>query len=190
MIDRINKAGDSNYWRVKATSESKEDKKRDDERGRGQGQRDSFGETSDFIQLISKDPKKYRRQEIDTSQISSFTFRGVSTHREKAILEVDITLADGTLLKGAQVALSRQEGMKFLSRKVGEPIVASQLVKGTAMTVAIPQIESVASQKTTSPAPRAQEKARTETKLAWYYYVGFLILFGAMGALLYIFITL
>lgn len=186
--DRVQKSGEGDPWEVKATTETKEEKKRDEEKGRRQREQDSFGETSDFIQLLSKDPRKYRREKIDTSQISDFTYRGISTHRENAILEVDISLIDGTLIQGAQVAISRQEGMKFISRKPGEPIVLDQLVKGGSfLTVALPQ--------KVPPRSRSADSMTTpevvlpvKTRLEWYYYLIFGILIFALIALVYIFV--
>ncbi len=194
MVDRINKLGDANYWKLQSASHTKEEKKRQEkdrhsEPEEDQSHRDSFGESSDFIQLLSKDPAKYRRENLDTSQISGFTFRGVSTHREQSVVEVDIRMSDGTLIRNAQVALSRQEGMKFLSRKPGDSIVLESLVKGTLLTVALPQ-RDVSSLSTpwqeSLPAPVPSDFRGGSS---WYYYLGFAVLFLSVVALIYVFVT-
>lgn len=189
MIDRIQKAGEGDYWKVNATTETKEDKKRDDQRGRGQGQRDSFDETSDFVQLLSKDPRKYRRQNIDSNQVNHFTFRGVSTQKDKAILEVDITLTNGSLIQGAQLAVSREDGMKFLGRKPGDDIVIDQLIKGPLLTVALPEKTS-GSVDARSKAATVPATINEVPRLAWYYYLVFGVLIFAVLFLIYIFLML
>lgn len=187
--DRVPKLREGDQFEVKATTETKEEKKRDEEKGRRQREMDSFGESSDFIQLLSKDPKRYKREKIHTDQISKFTFRGVSTHREKAILEVDISLSDGTLLKGAQMAVSRQEGMKFISRKPGEDIVMETLVKGgSILTVAIPKKAPVRVPKQEATVQPGVADTATP-RLEWYYFLIFGVLIFAILALLYVFVT-
>ena len=188
--DRVSQTQEGDAWEVKATTETKGEKKRDEEKGRRQREQDSFGESSDFIQLLSKDPRKYKREKIDSAQISKFTFRGVSTHRERAILEVDITLNDGTLIRGAQVAISRPEGMKFISRKIGEEIVVNQLVQGgTYLSVALPQ--QTHEGKAAPAVPDSAVAAPSiRTRLEWYYYLIFVVLGLAVMALVYIFLTL
>lgn len=195
VVDRIHdrmppKSKDGDYWEIARSGESKEEKKRDEDKGRRQRELDVFGESSDFIQLLSKDPRTYKREKIDATQITKFTFRGISTHREKAILEVDISMADGTLIRSAQVAISRQEGMKFISRKPGEEILAAPLIQGAShLTVALPQ-------KTTPPrgAPEiAPASASGGTApwdgLNWYHYLLFGFLGLAVAGLIYIFFT-
>lgn len=194
VIDRIhdrvpktNKEGD--YWEISRSSETKGDKKRDEEQGRRRREQDAFGESSDFIQLLTKDPRTYKREKLDTARISQFTFRGVSTHREKAILEVDIRLKDGTLIRSAQLAISRTEGMKFISRKPGDDILVEPLIQGaTHLTIALPQ-------KPGPPraAPRAEEETGdgamgNKKVLEWYYYLLFGILGLSILAMVYVFI--
>ncbi len=194
MVDRINKLGDANYWKLQSTSHTKEEKKHQEKNRHSESEedpshRDSFGENSDFVQLLSKDPTKYRREHLDTSQISGFTFRGVSTHREQAVVEVDIRLIDGTLIRSAQVALSRQEGMKFLSRKPGDSIVLENLVKGTLLTVALPQRDTslrATPWQESLPAPIPSDFRGSSS---WYYYLGFAVLFLSVLALVYVFVT-
>jgi len=195
VVDRIEKTREVDPWKIVATNETKEEKKRDESGSSGQEAKDSFGETSDFVQLLSKDPRKFISEKIASTQISGFIFRGVSTHREKALLEVDISLANGTLIKGAQVALSRQEGMRYLSRRPGEEIVVDQLVKGTFLTVALPQrdteshsgaavpaapVEAVAEPVEANPVPKA-------AGLSWSYYLGFGAMVVAILLLIYFF---
>ena len=186
--DRVPKTQEGDHWEISKTKETKEEKKRDEDKQRRQREQDVFGESSDFIQLLSKDPRKYKREKIDSAQIDKFTFRGVSTHREKAILEVDISLRDGTLIKGAQVAVSRQEGMKYISRKIGEDIVVDQLVQGGSyLTVALPQRRAPTASRQPDRAqagPLITDAARME----WYYYLLFGILFVAVLALIYVFL--
>lgn len=173
VIDRIKKPSQE-YWKVNASTETKGDKKREQKQAQDQeaGKRDSFGESSDFIQLFSKDPRKFKTEKIATSEIKGFTFRGVSTHREKALLEVDISFADGTLIRGAQVALNRHEGMKLISRKPGEVLVLDSLMRGSFLTVALPQAGS--EKRSVGPIEKvvpAVEEAEVPG-LAWYYYLG------------------
>ncbi|MCC7344755.1 MAG: hypothetical protein IT573_07425 [Deltaproteobacteria bacterium] len=192
MVDRIEKSRPVDPWMIGATKETKEDKKRDEGGAQGQENKDSFGESSDFVQLLSKDPRKFVSEKIASNQISAFTYRGVSTHRDSALLEVDITLANGTLIKGAQVALSRQEGMRYISRRPGEDIVVDQLVKGTFLTVARPQQHEAA-----PPAPAATGGSPAEAGveslkvvragLAWSYYLGFGAMAIAVLLLIYFF---
>lgn len=192
MVDRIEKTRNVDPWQIAETKETKEDKKRDESGASGQEAKDSFGETSDFIQLLSKDPKKFQSEQIASTQITGFTFRGVSTHREKALLEVDITLSNGTLIQGAQIALSRQEGMRFLSRRPGEEIVADQLVKGTFLTIARPKAEAHGPEAVTAPAETAAPSAAvaqvpTPTRLSWAYYLGIGAMLFAVLLLIYLF---
>lgn len=194
VVDRIEKSRQVDPWSISATKETKEDKKRDESGSKGQESKDSFGESSDFVQLLSKDPRKFVSEKIASQQISAFTYRGVSTHRDKALLEVDITLANGTLIKGAQVALSRQEGMRYISRRPGEDIVVDQLVKGTFLTVARPQHHEAPTSN--SPGTMA-EPARGATGvesltvarsgLSWSYYLGFGAMAIAVLLLIYFF---
>lgn len=191
MVDRIENTRNVDPWQIAATKETKEDKKRDEGGSTGQETKDSFGETSDFIQLLSKDPKKFQSEQIASTQIKGFTFRGVSTHREKALLEVDITLSNGTLIQGAQIALSRQEGMRFLSRRPGEEIVADQLVKGTFLTIARPKHEAHAPE-TPAPATEASSPAAlpavpAPAGLSWAYYLGMGAMVFAVLLLIYLF---
>lgn len=194
MVDRIEKSRPVDPWMIGATKETKEDKKRDEGGAQGQESKDSFGESSDFVQLLSKDPRKFVSEKIASNQISAFTYRGVSTHRDSALLEVDITLANGTLIKGAQIALSRQEGMRFISRRPGEDIVVDQLVKGTFLTVARPQqheavpTASAAPQAGGSPAEAGVESLKVvRTGLTWSYYLGFGAMAIAVLLLIYFF---
>ncbi|HKY61850.1 MAG TPA: hypothetical protein VJR29_00385 [bacterium] len=190
MVDRIEKTRNVDPWQIAATKETKEDKKRDDGGAAGQEAKDSFGETSDFIQLLSKDPKKFQSEQIASTQIKGFTFRGVSTHREKALLEVDIALSNGTLIQGAQIALTRQEGMRYLSRRPGEEIVADQLVKGTFLTIARPKHEAPAHE---APAPATEASSAPELPevapagLSWAYYLGMGAMAFAVLLLIYLF---
>ncbi len=196
MVDRIEKSRPVDPWMIGATKETKEDKKRDEGGAQGQESKDSFGESSDFVQLLSKDPRKFVSEKIASNQISAFTYRGVSTHRDSALLEVDITLANGTLIKGAQVALSRQEGMRFISRRPGEEIVVDQLVKGTFLTVARPQHHEAAAANPApaaepaggpSAAPGVESLKVTRTGLTWSYYLGFGAMAIAVLLLIYFF---
>lgn len=187
-VPKVDKSGD--YWEVAQTQESKEEKKRDEDKGRRQREQDAFGESSDFTQLLAKDPRQYRRQELDTSQISKFTFRGISTHREKAVVEVDIALSDGTLIRGAQVAISRQEGLKFISRKPGDQIVVDQLVKGASqLNVAIPKKPEARSQIPASPQNLPADLDEEKPHLGWFYYLMLGVLILAVVALIYIFFS-
>jgi hypothetical protein len=192
VVDRIEKTRNVDPWQIAATKETKEDKKRDEGGASGQEAKDSFGETSDFIQLLVKDPKKFQSEQIASTQIKGFVFRGVSTHREKALLEVDITLSNGSLIQGAQIALSRQEGMRYLSRRPGEEIVADQLVKGTFLTIARPQHEAPSPEATVvNPAGSAPTLAAipapTPTRLSWAYYLGMGAMLFAVLLLIYLF---
>lgn len=193
MVDRIEKTRQVDPWMIGATKETKEDKKRDEGGSQGQENKDSFGESSDFVQLLSKDPRKFVSEKIASTQISAFTYRGVSTHRDTALLEVDITLANGTLIKGAQVAISRQEGMRYISRRPGEDIVVDQLVQGTFLTVARPQHHEVPAG--ISPASGTPANASsgvdslivTRRGLTWSYYIGFGAMAIAVLLLIYFF---
>ena len=190
MVDRIEKTRNVDPWQIAATKETKEDKKRDESGASGQEAKDSFGETSDFIQLLSKDPKKFQSEQIASTQIKGFVFRGVSTHREKALLEVDIALSNGTLIQGAQIAITRQEGMRFISRRPGEEIVADQLVKGTFLTIARPQHEAPhpeASTANVAVVPSATGPAPGPTRLSWAYYLGMGAMLFAVLLLIYLF---
>lgn len=192
MVDRIEKTRQVDPWKIVATNETKEEKKRDESGTSGQESKDSFGETSDFIQLLTKDPTKFVSEKIASTQISGFTFRGVSTHREKALLEVDITLSNGTLIKGAQIALTRQEGMRYLSRRPGEDIVVDQLVQGTFLTIARPQHPEAAAAGTearppTGPAPTMAVGPPPKAGIPWSYYLGFAAMGIAVLLLIYFF---
>lgn len=188
--DRVSNTREGDYWEISGTKETKEEKKRDEDKGRRQREQDSFGETSDFIQMLSKDPRQYQRKKLDVAQISQFTFRSVSTHREKAIVEVDISLSDGTLLKGAQIALSREIGMRLISRKPGEVLAMDQLVKGISeLNIALPQKPmahsgAVIIQQTTKSAVLNPKSGST-----WFIYALVGILAFALIALIYIFMT-
>lgn len=187
--DRVPSVKKEDYWEISETKESKGEKQRDEDKGRRQREQDSFGESSDFIQMLSKDPRQYQREKLDVSQISKFTFRGVSTHREKAIVEVDISLIDGTLLKGAQIALSREMGMRLISRKPGEVLAVDQLVKGfSELSVALPQKPLAGQTAAKAQTTHAQAKNKTND-IAWYVYGLIGILVFAVVTLIYIFIT-
>jgi hypothetical protein len=191
VVDRIEKTDRAELWKISSTKETKEEKKRDEKGRSGQEQKDSFGETSDFIQLLSKDPRKYKSDKIAAAQIQGFTFRGISTIREKAILEVDISLANGTLLKGAQIALNRVDGMQYISRRPGEELVVDQIVKGTFLTVALPQKElTPSSEKISHVAPESEKNKISFTRFSWSYYLGFGAMFVAILLLIYIFLIL
>jgi hypothetical protein len=193
VIDRIHdrvppKSKDGDYWEIARSGETKEEKKRDEDKGRRQREMDSFGESSDFIQLLTKDPRTYKREKIDATRISKFTFRGVSTHREKAILEVDISLTDGTLIRSAQLALSRQEGMKLISRKPGDEILAAPLIQGASyLTVALPQKNITTNRPEEISAAQDANTAAPGKSLDWYFYLLFALLGLGVAGLLYIF---
>ena len=195
VIDRIHdrmppKSKDGDYWEIARSGESKEEKKRDEDKGRRQREQDAFGESSDFIQLLSKDPRTYKREKIDATQITKFTFRGISTHREKAILEVDISLADGTLIRSAQMAISREAGMKFISRKPGEEILAAPLIQGAShLTVALPQKNPAPRESHEMSLASAPMETATPIGLNWYHYLLFGFLGLALAGLIYIFFT-
>jgi len=184
MVEKIEKIGGHEYWQVAATRETKEEKKRE-EKG-GQEKKDSFEETSDFIQLLTKDPAKFSRENLSSTQIKGFTFRGVSTHREKSLLEVDISLANGQLIKGAQIALTRQEGMRYISRRPGEQLVVDQIVKGTFLTVAVPTkaAENQAAMENTDSRIALPEPPRTGVN--WFYVLGLSALLVAIVLLIYL----
>lgn len=196
VIDRIHdrvppKSKDGDYWEIARSGESKEEKKRDEDKGRRQRELDAFGESSDFIQLLTKDPRTYKREKIDTTRITKFTFRGVSTHREKAILEVDISLTDGTLIRSAQMALSRQEGMRLISRKPGDEILAAPLIQGaTYLTVALPQ-KAPPTSRVTETVSNSFDTSVTAPFRGWVWYYYLLAVFLGLGiaGLLYIFFT-
>jgi len=191
VVDRIEKTDRAEYWKIASTKETKEEKKREDQKHSGQEPKDSFGETSDFVQLLAKDPRKYSSEKIASTQISGLTFRGISTHREKAIIEVDISMTNGTLIRGAQVAVSRAQGMQYLSRRPGEEIVVDQIVKGTILTVAIPQAhrkDVPVAAKPLLPQP-APVKLTGWQRLNWSYLLGFSALALAILLLIYIFFT-
>ncbi|HEX5033557.1 MAG TPA: hypothetical protein VFW62_03680, partial [bacterium] len=126
-----------------------------------------------------------------STQIKGFVFRGVSTHREKALLEVDITLSNGNLIQGAQIALTRQEGMRYLSRRPGEEIVADQLVKGTFLTIARPKVEAhgpeAASVSAVAPEPASTAPVPALSRLNWAYYLGMGAMLFAVLLLIYLF---
>lgn len=190
MVDRIEKTRQVDAWKIGATNETKEEKKRDESgAGSGKENKDSFGETSDFVQLLSKDPRKFVSEKISSTQISGFTYRGVSTHRDTALIEVDIALANGSLIRGAQLAVSRQEGMRYISRKPGEEIVVDQLVKGTFLTIARPQHHDAPHGPGEAPAPvfQASPEAAPKTGIAWSYYLGFGAMAIAVLLLIYFF---
>jgi len=188
-VDRIEKTRQVDAWKIGATSETKEEKKRDESGGSGKENKDSFGETSDFVQLLSKDPRKFVSEKISSTQISGFTYRGVSTHRDTALLEVDIVLSNGGLIKGAQLAISRQEGMRYISRKPGEEIVVDQLVKGTFLTIARPQHHEAPPSPGGLPTAPAQASPEAVQKagFAWSYYLGFGAMAVAILLLIYFF---
>jgi hypothetical protein len=190
VVDRIEKTNKADYWKIASTHETKEEKKREEKGQSGQEQRDSFGETSDFIQLLAKDPRKFKGEKIATTQIKGFTFRGVSTHRDKALLEVDISFANGTFIKGAQIAISRQEGMRYISRRTGEELVVDQIVRGTFLTVAIPQKENPPSAKKYFSSSSETEVRSPQVGFSWSYFLGLAGLVVAILLLLYIFWTL
>lgn len=186
MVEKIEKIRGGEYWQVAATKETKEEKKQGEKGSPGQEQKDSFGETSDFIQLLAKDPRKFSRETLTTNQIKGLTFRSISTNRDKSLLEVDINLTNGTLIKGAQIALSRQEGMRYLSRRPGEQIVVDQIVQGTFLTVAVPQRSAAGSEAL--PPPDAAEEV-PQAPLNWFYYLGLGALAIALALLVYVFFS-
>jgi hypothetical protein len=191
VIERIEKTNrPTDPWKITAAKETKEDKKRDQQSSTSQEERDSFGETSDFIQLLTKDPKKFKTDKIESGQIAGLIFRGVSTHREKALLEVDISLHSGLLIQGAQIALSRQEGMQYLSRKPGDNLVVEQIVKGTFLTVAVPQKEHESAPSPHSQPSQAMSQPPVIENLKswnWSYYLGLAAMGVALLLLIYFF---
>ncbi len=190
MVDRIEKTTKADYWKISSTKETKEEKKREEKGQSGQEAKDSFGESSDFIQLLAKDPRKYKSEKIDSTQIKGMVFRGVSTHRDKALLEVDISLANGSFVRGAQIALTRQEGMRLLSRKSGEELVVDQIVRGTFLTVAIPQKEGSAPPIQTSQRNEPLVELPRVSRFTWSYGLGLGALVIAILLLVYIFLVL
>lgn len=186
MVDRIDKIRKPELWEVAATKETKEEKKRDEQGQGGQEAKDTFGETSDFTHLLAKDPRKFSSEKIATTQITGFTFRAISTHREKALLEVDISMANGALIQGAQVAVSRQEGMKYISRRPGEQIVVDQIVKGTFLTVALPHKEKVRQISEVSQPGIVLNPEKTRGGWSWSYYLGIVVMVIAAVLLIYV----
>lgn len=193
MVNRIHKTGEDGYWKVSASGEAKKDKKRDQdsnqEDGRRRQQKSHFGETSDFVNLLTKDSKTFKQANIDTNRIRGFTFSSISTQHDKAILEVDISLTDGSMIKGAHLAVSRQEGMKYISRKPGEAIGAEQLVQGSILTVALPQKTSSETTTKAEPVQATLTAREMASSLNWYYYVGFGAILLAILFLIFIFLT-
>jgi len=183
VVDRIEKIRKNEIWEVAAANEPKEEKNREE---KGQENKDSFGETSDFTHLLIKDPRKFSSEKIASSQIKGFTFRSVSTHREKALIEVDISMSNGSLIRGAQVAVTRQEGLKYISRRPGEEIVVDQIVKGTFLTVALPQREIAKRIGETSQPNVPLPPVKTKGGFSWSIYLGFAVMFIAGLMLLYV----
>lgn len=191
MIDRVDKVGAPEPWRVKASKKASKDKKRqqDTSDSDDQQQRNNFEESSDFIQLLTKDPRKFKSTQLDTGRITALTYRGISTHREKAILEVDIAMQDGTLLHGAQLALSRQEGLLYISKAPGDNLAMDHLIQGSAITVALP--EDNKSRSTLHLKKEGLEdtlliKQKNSLHLNLFYVLGYGAMFIALILLIYL----
>jgi len=120
MVDRIDKLKPTNYWKLQATAEAKKDK-RGQSGEDNKGDPDSFEEKPDWNRLIVKEEKR-ETLNIYSGDIQSVLFKGVSTSRDQASLEVDIILKDGSRKDSALISLSKTEGFKWMHHKVGDPL--------------------------------------------------------------------
>ncbi|MFO1518573.1 MAG: hypothetical protein U1F57_02745 [bacterium] len=126
MVDRIEKLKPAEYWKIQAAADPKKDKrgKSDEEKQQDQhqDQHSSFEEKPDWNRLIAKDSGKRETLNIHRGDIQSLLFKGVSTARDMASLEVDIVMSDGSRQDSALIAVSRAEGLKLVHYKPGDPI--------------------------------------------------------------------
>ncbi len=144
MVDRIEKIKSTDYWKVEGTHDPKKDKR--EESGGGQEQRSSFDEKTDWTRLISKDAVPRETLNIPVQSIEKFIFKGVSTWRDVAALEMDILLKEGGLKKSALVSIPRMEGLKLVHCQPGQELNLGFLTQSESLRVAVlapPQVSPV-----------------------------------------------
>ncbi|MBL7686098.1 MAG: hypothetical protein JNK65_08720 [Deltaproteobacteria bacterium] len=121
MVDRIDKLKPSEYWKLEGSNETKKDKKRDSESEEKFKQASSFEEKNDWNRLITKELKR-EPLTVKTVHIQSLRFKGLTSSREQASVEVDLSLKDGSQWNSALLAVSRNQGLKLLHYQAGEEI--------------------------------------------------------------------
>jgi hypothetical protein len=122
MVDRIEKLKSSEPWKIAESAETKKDKR---EQSKEEGKRDdrsSFGEKTDWNRLIAKDSGPRETLNLLTSNIKSLEFKGVSTWRDQAALEVDVLLEDGTRKDSALISIPRAQGLKLVHHHPGDSV--------------------------------------------------------------------
>jgi hypothetical protein len=92
------------------------------------------------------------------------------------------------MIRSAQLAVSRQEGMKFISRKSGEEILAAPLLQGISyLTVALPQKAPPTNKPSENSSPSETILLPQWQALTWYHYLLFGFLGLGVAGLIYIF---
>ncbi len=122
MVDRIEKTKSSHYWKIDGGLDLKKDQ---EEQSSEKGQQENpskFDEKTDWTRLISKDSVPRETVNLPLKSIQTLLFRGVSTWRDRASLEVDLILKDGTRTNSALLSISRSEGLKLVHVKPGQSL--------------------------------------------------------------------
>ncbi len=135
MVDRINKLDRENYWAVDALNKSDEDRKqkKDDNKEDNERKQHELDDFSDFTKLLQKNPANFQHLEVHKEEVKSVFFRAVSTQGHQATLELDVQFQDDSIERGVRLAVSREEGMGYLSKKPGDNLVVDHLFKGSSI---------------------------------------------------------
>src|SRR5215510_13661631 len=122
MVDRIEKLKSAEPWKVAESAETKKDKREQSKEERKRDDRSSFGEKTDWSRLIAKDSGQRETLSLLTRNIKSLEFKGVSTWRDQAALEVDVLLEDGSRKDSALISIPRAQGLKLVHHRSGDPV--------------------------------------------------------------------
>jgi len=128
MVDRIGKLKPTETWKLQGAAETKKDKRGQSDEEKKGNQESIFEEKPDWNRLIAKEGKR-ETLNIYAKDIQVIQFKGVSTGRDSASLEVDILLKDGTRKDSALISISKTESLKWMHQKVGDPLSPEVLSK-------------------------------------------------------------
>src|SRR5262249_27750803 len=87
--------------------------------------------------LIAKDSGQRETFNLLTRNIKSIEFKGVSTWRDQAALEVDVLLEDGTRKDSALISIPRAQGLKLVHHRPGDPVPLEMFGKDPYLKVSL-----------------------------------------------------
>jgi hypothetical protein len=137
MVDRIEKLKSLEPWKIAESAETKKDKREQSKEEKKKDEGSSFEGKTDWNRLIAKDLGRRETFNILTRNIKSLEFKGVSTWRDQAALEVNVLLEDGTRKDSALISIPRAQGLKLVHHHPGDTIPLELFVKDPYLKVSL-----------------------------------------------------